>query len=354
MILEVARTDIRSSRLVDRSTQELAPGHVRLAIERFALTANNVSYATAGDLLGYWDFFPTESGWGRVPAMSIVTVEESTHPEVQPGRRLFGFTPMAGEVVLEVEPHANGFRDVGEHRSAHANTYVGFTDVEHIAAFEEDTADQYLLLHGLFMTSFLIDDFLSENGDFGAAQTLVTSASSKTSIALAHLHRLRGRPSVGLTSRRNKAFVEGLELYADVLIYDDIEDLDSSVATSLVDMAGNGTVRSRVHEHFADRLAYSGLVGATHWDESDGGVGSLAGPAPAFFFAPSQIDRRNAEWGPDETQRRIAAAFGEFVSDSSRWLKVEHRRGPLQAQAAWGEVVEGAAAPNIGIVVSMA
>ena len=37
----------------------LAQGQVRLRVERFALTANTVTYATTGDTLGYWDFFPT-------------------------------------------------------------------------------------------------------------------------------------------------------------------------------------------------------------------------------------------------------------------------------------------------------
>ena len=36
---------------------DLAEGQVRFRIERFAVTANTVTYATVGDTLGYWDFF---------------------------------------------------------------------------------------------------------------------------------------------------------------------------------------------------------------------------------------------------------------------------------------------------------
>jgi hypothetical protein len=32
---------------------------VLVAIERYALTANNVSYALSGEQIGYWKFFPT-------------------------------------------------------------------------------------------------------------------------------------------------------------------------------------------------------------------------------------------------------------------------------------------------------
>ena len=54
----------------------LAPGDVRLTLERFALTSNNISYALGGDFLDYWGFFPAESGWGRLPAMGYGIVSE--------------------------------------------------------------------------------------------------------------------------------------------------------------------------------------------------------------------------------------------------------------------------------------
>ena len=37
----------------------LADGELRLRIERFALTANNITYAAFGEAMRYWDFFPT-------------------------------------------------------------------------------------------------------------------------------------------------------------------------------------------------------------------------------------------------------------------------------------------------------
>ena len=51
MDLLVDRTDLRRTRLEDTPPAELAPGQARLTIERFALTANNVTYAAIGDLL---------------------------------------------------------------------------------------------------------------------------------------------------------------------------------------------------------------------------------------------------------------------------------------------------------------
>ena len=37
----------------------LQPGQIRLTVERFALTTNNITYAVAGDMLDYWGFFPS-------------------------------------------------------------------------------------------------------------------------------------------------------------------------------------------------------------------------------------------------------------------------------------------------------
>ena len=47
----------------------LDPDQVLLKVDRFALTSNNISYCLAGDTLGYWGFFPTTEGFGRIPVM---------------------------------------------------------------------------------------------------------------------------------------------------------------------------------------------------------------------------------------------------------------------------------------------
>ena len=148
---------------------------------------------------------------------------------------------MSSEVVIAAKPLSSpagaqpdgarsagavAFRDVGAHRAQHAATYTDFRDVTATdAMFNPDRVDEYLLLWGMFMTSFLVDDYLgdadAEGGIFrGANQTLVTSASSKTSICLAAcLARREGHHSIGVTSPRNRAFVEGLDLYDQVITY---------------------------------------------------------------------------------------------------------------------------------------
>jgi len=92
--LEIDRSNIRHFRMHTSKSVALAPGEVRLTLERFALTSNNISYALSGDFLDYWGFFPAEAGWGRLPAMGYGIVSESANPDIAEGGRYFGFFPV--------------------------------------------------------------------------------------------------------------------------------------------------------------------------------------------------------------------------------------------------------------------
>ncbi|NNE72631.1 MAG: DUF2855 family protein, partial [Acidimicrobiales bacterium] len=324
MIFEVNRQDFRETRVVDIAPATLSAGQVRLSVERFAFTSNNISYAVAGDMLDYWGFFPAEQTWGHIPAIGIGSVIESANPDIAVGGRYFGFYPMAGELVIDAHrrgPH--GFRDVGPHRANHAVTYTDFRDVDADESWDADRTDEYLLLWGMFMTSFLVDDQLGDRGFAGAAQTLVTSASSKTSISLASCLAARSDiRAVGLTSERNRSFVENLDLYDQVITYDEVAQLDPSIRSGVVDMAGNASVRASIHRHFGDNLTFSTSVGATHWEAAGDpptatGGGALPGAAPEFFFAPSQRAKRVEEWGAAELDARIDRAYRNLVEHST-------------------------------------
>ena len=354
MIFEVNRQDYRETRAIEPSEAPLEENQIRMRLERFAVTTNNITYAVAGDMLDYWGFFPTDAPWGRIPVMGLATITESAHPEIDTGGRYFGFYPMADEHVLTARPSSDGFRDVGDHRSAHAAIYRDFRSVDGDPMFVDDKPDEYLLLWGMFMTSFLVDDYLADNDFHGAAQTLVTSASSKTSISLAScLQRREGHRSIGLTSARNRAFVEALGLYDQVITYDEVAELDASTSSALVDMAGNAGVRAAVHQHFADNLTTSLTVGATHWEAEPDASGPLPGPTPEFFFAPGQSAKRGEEWGPDELARRIAAAFHALLDTTDDWLTVEHRTGADGVEATYRDLLEGRADPAVGYVCAM-
>jgi hypothetical protein len=101
---EVDRADLRRTRWTDEAVpaaDALGPDQIVVRVDRFALTANNVTYGLLGERLGYWAFFPAAAGWGRIPAWGLGGVVASRHPEVLPGERLFGYVPMGSHVVLQ-------------------------------------------------------------------------------------------------------------------------------------------------------------------------------------------------------------------------------------------------------------
>ncbi len=351
MNFEVNRTDFRETRTIEPDAAALTDGQVRLAVERFAVTTNNVTYAVAGDMLDYWGFFPAEAGWGRVPVMGLASVVESANPDIEIGGRYFGFYPMSDTHVITARATKVGFRDVGPHRANHAVVYTDFVDLDKDGMFRVDRVDEYLLLRGLFFTSFLVDDYLADNDFKGAGQTLVTSASSKTSISLAECLKRRGQHSVGLTSERNRDFVTGLGLYDEVITYDEVDQLDAAMPSGMVDMAGNAAVRAALHNHFGDNMKFSLTVGVTHWEADSADDTALPGAVPEFFFAPTQGAKRTAEWGPDGLAERIGTAFHEVLEDTSRWLTVEHHTGADGMATVYGALVEGTADPSLGFIV---
>lgn len=354
MNFDVDRSDLRHTRtLVSAAPVDLPDGAVQLELESFAFTANNITYAVIGDMLGYWGFFPTDAPWGRIPVMGIGRVTRSTHAEIAVGGRYFGFFPMADHHVVAASPTGQGFVDTAEHRAAHAATYRTFSLVDNDPAYAPATEGHYLIARGLFITSFLIDDFLTEHDDFGATTVVVTSASSRTSIALAHRLRARGSVHVvGLTSRRHAAFVESVGLYDSVVAYDDIEGLDAATPAVIVDMAGSADVLGRVHRHYGERLAYSCRVGATHRDAA-GPTDDLPGAPPIFFFAPSQISKRSREWGRAEFDQRVATALAEFIDHAQEWMVVERSTGIAAVEAVYRATLAGENAPAVGHILSL-
>lgn len=351
---EVRRDDFAKTRFVEGGLPELREGQVLFALDRFALTSNNVTYAVAGDLLDYWGFFPTEEGWGRIPAMGYADVARSRHAEVSEGARYFGFYPMTSHLVVDARGSGAQIVDAAPHRQKHAPAYRQYANAAADPLHAPRREDPILLLRGLFLTSFLVDDYIADNGFFGADRFVVSSASSKTAIALAFQLSRRGRGEViGLTSPGNAAFVQGLGCYHRVVPYAGIESISPDAPVVFVDHAGAADTVSRVHRHFGSSLRYSCAVGMTHWSEAGRAV-ELPGPPPRLFFAPTQMVKRSQDWGPAGFQQRIGEAWSHFVDFSDGWLEIVRARGREPVQAVYLDLLHGRAKPHQGHVLSLA
>jgi hypothetical protein len=350
-VLEVDRADVATTRLAEVPPASLDEGQVRVRVDRSAVTANTVTYALAGDMLGYWDFFPTgDLRWGRVPAMGWGDVVESSTPGVEEGTRVFGWFPLADEVTFTATATADGFRDDGPHRDAHAAVYRSYRATDRDSWYQgPELEDRHALLRGLFLTGLLADEHFADAGDepyLGAEQVVVLSASSKTAIGYAQ--RASARPGlrlVGLTSAANTGFVVGLGFYDQVTTYEDIDAIDAVPSVS-IDMAGNGEVRAALHRHLGDQLRHAMTVGLSHGQVDFSPVEH--GPQPEMFFAPTEVERRMREWGADDYDRRTTEALFDFVADSERWLRVEAAWGADGVAETWRAVQAGEVPPDVG------
>lgn len=356
----VDRQDIRRTEMA-APTAARAPGdgEILLETESYALTANNVTYAAAGDVLGYWRFFPADDPWGIVPVWGFARVTDSNVEGILAGERVYGFLPMASHLIVKptgVKP--DRLTDGADHRANLPKIYNDYVRLSGAPAAtpSADPAfeDHRALFQPLFATSFLLDDFFAEQDDFGAEAIILGSASSKTAMGLAHLlHRRANGPAViGLTSAGNKAFVESLGDYDEVVGYDDIGGLNNNRAVAYIDMAGNTAVKQALHGHFGDLMVYSCAVGTSHWDRFDPSVGgaALPGAKPVFFFAPTQAVKRSGDWGAAELDKRISTALGLWIGTMD-WLTIRHGDAISDLPRLYAEVADGKVPPDVGIVI---
>ena len=249
-----------------------------------------------------------------------------------------------------------GFVDVSGARGELAPVYSQYMATGADPLYAPGDEDQIMLFRPLFTTSFILDDWLAENGFFGARSVILSSASSKTALGLAYLlknNRGGDVEVVGLTSPSNKAFVEKTGCYDRVVAYDDIGTLDAGRPAAFVDMAGNSNVRASIHNHFKDQLLLSSAVGGTHWDSVGGGQEGLPGPKVELFFAPTHIERRMKDWGGPGFQDKVAAAWRGFIPASKEWITVEHGRGPDRVKEVYLEVLEGRTPPDRAHILSL-
>jgi hypothetical protein len=333
-------------------------GEVVLALERFSLTVNNITYAAFGEALRYWEFFPSGvDGYGLLPVWGYADVIDSRVDGIDKGQRYFGYFPAATHLV--VQPGKTGgraFRDESPHRRDLPEVYNWYQrmddDPNHSAAAEPLDA----IFRPLFVTAFGLADFLSEQDFFAADQVVISSASSRTAYAEAFsIGRQSKIELIGLTSPGHKDFVEGLGLYSKVLAYEDLEQLDPARPTVYIDVAGNTELQLRVHQHFADQLVHDVALGASHGHAPPLPADNLPGPEPAFFFAPEWIARRQAEWGSQGFNQRVGAAVAAFYGyvTQHRLISIREQHGFEAAREVLTEMLDGRTDPAVGHVIAL-
>ena len=333
----IDQQDLTNTKVVqcDINVGDLQQDEVLLETDSFGFSANNITYAALGFKMGYWGFFPPQSnddginpnGFGIVPVWGFATVKASCHPDIKEGEKVFGYLPMASHWVIKagkVAPH--GFSDVHEMRKSISPVYDQYLRCAADPGYDKDREAWQLNFRPLYMTSFVLDDYVAEKarGEF----LLLSSASSKTALGTAQLlkdQKLARNASyqvVGLTSQSNVDMVKTSGCYDAVYSYDDLSALTSDSSDSrywLLDFAANGTLINNLSELLGDSLSEVTLIGATDWKAEEK-------PNPKrlnaeIFFAPARVKLRQGEWGHEafwrNTQVHGSASHQKSATSSS-------------------------------------
>lgn len=350
--LWVDRADIASTRVVDEPEQDLDEGQARFRIDRVAMTANNVTYAAVSGLIPYFEFFPTtESGWGRLPTWGFADVVETRSGAVAVGERLYGLWPSSTDLTMTPERRGPLVVDQAEHRRPLPPFYNQYTPTDSDPLYTVGDESLICLFRPLFLTAYAIDEWLAAEGFHGAGTIVLSSASSKTAWATAHLLTRRpGLTTIGLTSAANEDFVADLDVYGRVVPYDRLEAIDGVSRVAYIDLSGSAKVRRDLRKVCGDRLVLDLGVGLAHWSEWSG-RGEYEDVPVTRFFAPSTVMERSAAIGRDAYMANAARAWEEFLPTADAGLDIEESSGIEALERAYGETVAGVVTPRRGLIV---
>lgn len=335
---------------------QLKDGQVLLEIDKFSITSNNITYGVVGDMIGYWKFFPTKEGHGKLPCWGFSKVTQSKNPNVKVGERYYGFYPMASHLIVnpdKVSPF--GFLDGVAHRQPLPVIYNYYTNSSNDAVYTVETEELQCLLRPLFTTSFLIDDQFGDNDFYNSGQIILTSSSSKTALSLAQLIKKRKTENtttikiIGLTSKKNVDFVKATGYYDEVVAYEDYKSISHEINSSIVDFAGNHKLQYDLQIYLGDKLQYNCLVGVVHKEDLRGE--EKLPKKGDFFFAPTYAQKRQQDWGREGFEQRLKLAWDSIISDAKDWMAIETHSGAENLGKIYSSLLSGKFDPKIGYII---
>jgi hypothetical protein len=347
----VDKNELSHTKSVELSidTDNLGPEQVLLNVDSFGFSANNITYALFGEKMGYWGFFPAAEGWGKVPVWGFATVVVSNHSEVQVGEKVFGYLPMASHLVITAGKTSDShFYDIDSKRRSISPVYDNYVRCAKDPGYQADKEAWQLNYRPLFMTSFVLDDYVGEgllaakaNGE-NVKRVILTSASSKTAYGAAHLlmkhkaERGLNYQVIGLTSAHNKSFTADLGCYDEVLSYEQVEQISTENSSWVLDFAGNKPLLLKLQSRLGAKLI---LIGSTDVDaQQDKPQGTLESE---FFFAPAQVKKRSSEWGHQGFALNYAKAWQSFAKLIENTVEVVDYQGSDAIDTIYKQALQG-------------
>ena len=363
---QTLKSDLNTTRLIedDSNNLKLGDGEITVKIEKFSFTSNNVTYGVAGDLIGYWDFFPssdnTKNEWGCIPMWGFGRIIQSKNDALSIGERLFGYFPPSENLNLNpIKITEENFIDGRAHRRDLPPVYNNYIRLSGEKNYDSEMDNIRALLFPLHITAFCLCDTLQDQSYLEASQIIIISASSKTAIGLAQgLSDELNRPKIiGLTSSGNLDFVKSLGCYDEVITYNNLDEVNSNLGSVIVDMAGNQKILNHLYKSLNNNMLKCLTVGMTHWDSmkstNDVSSESIAKDRTEFFFAPSHIQKRISDWGHEGYNNKTHSFMNSRAMQSKEWMDIKEIKGLDSFISTYSNVVMGKINPNEGIIVTL-
>ena len=329
--LVVKSADLSESKLVQSPVPKLIPGDILVRISKFGFTTNNITYCILGQSMKYFEFFPVEKGYGAVNVWGIAEIIESKFPGLKVGERVYGYFPASRYHILRPLALKEGHFMVGRnHLPAEMMVYNQYFRTERDLEYSKEFEDAMIIYRPLWGTAFFLDDFLQCNDYFKVDRIVISSASSKTATSFAWFLKQKGFTVIGLTSSRNKAYVESIELYNHVYTYDDKqvnhyeeEDSIGYIQFLYVDFAGDRVLNHLILNAFGDKMVKMISVGISHATVNPKNTSLVETEKSQVFFAPDWIKKRINVAGREIGVKKVDD-WNRFLNWSSQRMKIVH------------------------------
>ncbi|KIJ42153.1 hypothetical protein M422DRAFT_209005 [Sphaerobolus stellatus SS14] len=367
--------------------ESIPNNHVVIRVERFGFSANNVTYQAFGEHphFRYFEFHYSPEAldkYGVIPVWGYGTVVASTVGTISTGERVFGYFGMSKYLLLPIDTldlNAHNFYVVRSHLTKDRRPYNQITRCAADPLYKEATEDLAMIYRPLFWTAFWCEDWLFSGTKVpfsGASTILISSASSKTAFCFAHLLgrrriSLQGTSIriIGLTSKKNRDFTQSLQLYDQVITYDEVTKKQLPTGDGkwvYVDLTANEAINSKVVNVLGPILVRYVNLGVTsvapNSDRKNAALGGSLGitsssprdgSTPEMFFMPEWLSERRKLL----TVKQIAAmqyhAWTELMGQCGPWIRVKRTWGTKKVAEEYRELAENGVGPENGLIWSL-
>ena len=196
VMVATRRDDLKATVVLHDELAPLQAGEIRLRVDKVGLSANNLFYAQMGEapFLKFFAVYPLgeeHKDLANVPAWGVATVVESDNPDFSPGEQFRGFLHMTNVVQMKARRTPEVFQAYGGGRDKINQAYNGFLAVDPEGTSpirgSGEKSDLAMTSAPGASSGFILYELLKMHDFYGANSIVLTSASSKLSLATALL-----------------------------------------------------------------------------------------------------------------------------------------------------------------------